>query len=85
MSDSAGHAGFRDPAPTALGIRFAASQGVEGQEAGERNCRMWLLAIAILHWLVFALMVHNSMRSSSEVMAQGGFSLAAVLRHLPGL
>jgi hypothetical protein len=31
----------------------------------ERLCRAWLLAIAILHWIVFALLVHNSPRADS--------------------
>lgn len=35
----------------------------------ERLCRTWLLAIAILHWIVFALLVRNSHLSDAAPAA----------------
>ena len=46
----------------------------------ERLCRAWLLAIAILHWIVFALLVHNSQRVDSAPPPV--HSLAAVVKDL---
>jgi hypothetical protein len=43
----------------------------------ERLCRMWLLAIAILHWIVFGLLLRNSDYADAAPAAAG--TLAAAL------
>lgn len=52
---------FTDYVQVTPGIRIAVETlGMERDTHHERLCRVWLLAIAILHWVVFALLVRNS-------------------------
>jgi hypothetical protein len=62
------------------GIAFAIRHGVWTEEQRlEYFCRMGLLGVALLHWIVFALMVQSS---TSAMSTPDGFSdLAAIVLH----
>jgi hypothetical protein len=42
------------------GIALALRCGMTETQQLERFCRMWLLAIAVLHWVVFFLLVQTT-------------------------
>ena len=47
------------------------------QKREEYLCRMWLLAIAILHWIVFGLLVYST--ETADLAPPASRSLAALL------
>jgi hypothetical protein len=66
--------------------QFAAASGLLftigsmlGEQREERLCRLWLLAIAILHWVVFGLLVRS--RESAELVPVVGGMFARALEH----
>jgi len=46
----------------------------------ENLCRMWLLAIAILHWIVFGLLVYST--ETADLAPPASRSLAAIVSRL---
>ena len=53
---------------------------VEQYKREEYLCRMWLLAIAILHWIVFGLLVYST--ETADLAPPASRSLAALLSTL---
>lgn len=57
------------------GIGFALSSGVWSDEDRlEHLCRMGLLAVMLLHWIVFALLVSTSAPDESASAASGNLA-----------
>lgn len=69
--------------PLCAGIAFALLSGVRTEdERLEHRCRMGLLVVMLLHWLVFALLVTNSVPVDASGGSDFSSNLAALLAPL---